>query len=205
MSSRPDLEPLLLIIEELTALLESLNIPHVIIGGIASSFLGRPRMTKDIDVLVILDNEKWPDLIEQASKAGFDTRISESLKFARENRVLLLRHRQSSIEIDISFGLLPFEKEAIRNKTIFAVKGISVPLPSPEDLIIMKALPSRSKDLEDIEGIINANPDINLRRIRRYVKEFSEILTMPEISEKLEKILSGKQKRPKGKRIRQSE
>jgi hypothetical protein len=31
----------------------------VVIGGIAASLLGRPRFTQDIDILVMLENEKW--------------------------------------------------------------------------------------------------------------------------------------------------
>ena len=38
----------------------------------------------------------------------------------------------------------------------------SVPLPSPEDLIIMKAVAHRQQDLEDIRGIASCRQDLNI-------------------------------------------
>ena len=42
--------------------------PFVIIGGIAVSLLGKPRHTQDIDALILLDNEKWNELLNTAAK-----------------------------------------------------------------------------------------------------------------------------------------
>jgi hypothetical protein len=53
---------------------------------------------------------------------------------------------------------------------------LSVPLPTPEDLIIMKAVAHRPRDLADIEGILAGVGDLNLRHIRRWVREFAKVL-----------------------------
>jgi predicted nucleotidyltransferase len=55
------------------------------------------------------------------------------------------------------------------------VSGVRVPLPRPEDLIILKAVAHRPQDLVDIEAILAAQPRLNLRRVRRWVREFSVI------------------------------
>jgi hypothetical protein len=41
----------------------------------------------------------------------------------------------------------------------------------------------------DIENIIQANPNLDVDRIRRCVREFSAVLEMPEIHDALEKLL----------------
>ncbi|MBI5044130.1 MAG: hypothetical protein HZC10_09965 [Nitrospirae bacterium] len=46
----------------------------------------------------------------------------------------------------------------------------------------------------DIEAIRDAHPKLNLRRIRKWVKEFSAVLEMPEILKDLEKILKRQKK-----------
>ncbi len=46
----------------------------------------------------------------------------------------------------------------------------------------------------DIEAIQDAHPNLNLKRIRKWVKDFSAILEMPEILKDLEKILKRKKK-----------
>lgn len=41
----------------------------------------------------------------------------------------------------------------------------------------------------DIENTIQANPDLDVERIRRWVREFSAVLEMPEIHDVIEKLL----------------
>ena len=53
----------------------------------------------------------------------------------------------------------------------------------------MKAIAGRGRDIMDIENIIQANPDLDVERIRRWVREFSAVLEMPEIHDALEKLL----------------
>jgi hypothetical protein len=43
--------------------LEAAHIPAIIIGGVAASILGRPRLTQDIDALAIIPDADWADLI----------------------------------------------------------------------------------------------------------------------------------------------
>ncbi len=160
----------------------------VIIGGIAASLLGRPRTTGDVDVLIMLEEEFWKTFLNQGEKYNFFPRISEPLEFARQSRILLLKHKPSAIDVDISFAVLPFEKKTIFNATTVDIKGLLIRLPKPEDLIIMKAVAARPKDLIDIESIISTNPKLNYRRIHKTVQEFADAIDMPDIIENLEKI-----------------
>ncbi|OHE58811.1 MAG: hypothetical protein A2Z47_10090 [Thermodesulfovibrio sp. RBG_19FT_COMBO_42_12] len=56
----------------------------------------------------------------------------------------------------------------------------------------MKAIARRPRDIADIESILDANPGMNLERVRMWVREFSSTLEMPEILNDLETILSRK-------------
>jgi len=181
--------PLLSALKDLTAWLDSSRIPGMVIGGIAASLLGRPRATRDIDVVVWIAPDRWKSFLKAGRDHGFFPRLRKVLDFAKENRVLLLRHRPSGIDIDISLGALPFEEEAIRRAVKKRIKGVRVSLPTPEDLIIMKAVAHRPRDVADIESILDANPDLDTKRIRRWVKEFAGALEMPELLDDLEKII----------------
>ncbi|MEW6086806.1 MAG: nucleotidyl transferase AbiEii/AbiGii toxin family protein [bacterium] len=169
--------------------LKSENIKGIIIGGIASSILGRPRTTQDIDSVIIINPNLLNKFIEKGEKYGFIPRIKNVIEFTKKTNVILMKHRGTSIDIDISIGFLPFEHEAIENAVLMKIGNFSLPLPSPENLIIMKAIAHRPKDLIDIESILGANPKLDLKRIRKWVREFSSVLEMPEISDDLEKIL----------------
>jgi len=189
-----DLTPLLAVLRDLVAWLEYAKVPGVIIGGLAASLLGRPRLTRDVDALVLMDESQWADFLTSGTEHGFIPRRDDALAFAREVRVLLMRHQESGIDVDIVFGALPFEKEAVARATWIELDGVRAPLPFPEDLIIMKAVAHRPQDLGDIEAILAAQPNLNLRRVRRWVREFAAALSMPEILNDLEALLSQRKK-----------
>jgi hypothetical protein len=182
----------------LAAWLQAEQTPGVVIGALAVSLQGRPRVTRDVDVLVLLPEDRWPTFLKSGRAYGFVPRDPDVLAFAKESRVLLLRHQPSAIDVDVALGNLPFEEEAVARATIVQVGGASVPLATPEDLVIMKALAARDQDWLDIEGLLAAHPRLDLRRVRRWVREFANALDAPEIYGDLVKRLRTR-KRRKGK------
>lgn len=157
-----------------------------VIGGVAASLRGTPRFTKDIDA-VVLDLEA-ETLIGSAEDFDFVPRIPDALEFARGTRVLLLRYTPADIDIDVSLGALPFEEELVDRSTLMDVGETRVRVASVEDLIIMKAVAGRARDLADIENLLGINPDLDMDRIWTWVREFSSVLEMPEIQETLREI-----------------
>jgi predicted nucleotidyltransferase len=172
---------------------DATNVRAAIIGGVAASLLGKPRLTKDVDA-VVLDMDAQA-LIDGGAPFGFVPRIADAVDFARNTRMVLLRFSEGAIDIDLSLGALPFEYEVIdRSSMIDVSPGVSIRVASPEDIIIMKAVAGRGRDIMDIENIIRANPDLDVERIRRWVREFSAVLEMPEIHDALEKLLQRRQR-----------
>ena len=192
-----ELAPLLTILRHLVAWLQAGKVQGVVIGGVAASLWGRPRLTRDVDALVLLEEGRWGEFLAAGIGHGFLPRRADALAFARETRVLLVRHGESGIDLDLVFGSLPFEKEAAIRAKWVDLGGVAIPLSSPEDLIIMKAVAHRPRDLEDIAAILAAQPGLNVRRVRRWLREFSGALEMPEILNDLEALLSQRQKRPR--------
>jgi hypothetical protein len=101
------------------------------------------------------------------------------MEFAKKSRVLLLRHSASGANIDITLGVLPFEEEVVTRSKVYDTGMLSIRLPTPEDFIIMKAVAHRPKDLIDIQSIIDAHPDLDVDRIRRWAKSFTDVLETP--------------------------
>jgi hypothetical protein len=120
---------------------------------------------------------------------GFVPRVSDPLEFARKSRVLLIRHAETNINVDISCGVLPFEQEMIERSVEFKTGELTLKVASPDDLIITKAIAHRRRDLIDIDSLLDIYPDLDLSRVRRWVKEFAAVLEMPELVSDLEKLL----------------
>ena len=52
--------------------------------------------------------------------------------------------------------------EALTGSQVHLVGNLPLRLPCVEDLLVMKAVAQRPKDLEDIEGLLAAPPEANL-------------------------------------------
>ncbi|MBI3995338.1 MAG: nucleotidyltransferase [Nitrospirae bacterium] len=188
--AKDPLAPLVAVLRDLASWLQAGQVSGVVIGGVAASVLGRPRVTRDVDAMVLLDEGNWPKFLEAGARFGFIPRRPDVLTFAKRARVLLVRHDPSGIDADVAIGSLPFEQEVVTRLQWIQIGGVNIPLPTPEDLVVMKAVANRPRDLGDIEGILDANPKLDLRRVRRWVREFSSALESPEILRNLNAILA---------------
>ncbi len=184
--ARKYLNPLLAPLSALQNLLSEFNDQGVIIGGIAASLLGTPRFTVDLDAVLLIGLADIPELLQIATEQGIEPRISDAEGFARKNRVLLLRHVATGIEIDLALGMLPFEIEMVERSVLIDVGPIKLRLPTPEDLIILKAVANREKDLADIQAIAASNPGLDTARIKFWVDQFGEALNAPDLMKNIE-------------------
>lgn len=176
-----EIEPLQSPLAAVQKLLERFGNQGVIIGGVAVSVLGTPRLTADVDVVLLFSVSRLPKLFEVAAEFGLVPRIADAEQFARRNRVVLLRHEESGISVDVSLGMLPFEEEVVARSSVYQIGDIALRLPTPEDLIILKAVAHRPKDLLDIAEIFKSHPDLDRARVQGWVREFAAALEMPEL------------------------
>lgn len=170
--------------------LDAVHAQAVVVGGVAVSFLGRPRFTQDIDTLVILSETEWAAAVASAAAHGIEPRINDPVGFAHRSRVLLLRHKATAIDIDVILGGLPFEENAVAQGRTYSVGGVNIRLPRVEDLLIMKAVAHRPRDMQDIEGLLEAHPDADLLSVRQWVSEFATATSMSDLIEDFDKLLA---------------
>lgn len=80
-------------------LLERFDHQGVIIGGVAASVLGTPRLTADVDAVILLSVSRLPKLLEVAAELNLVPRIPDVEQFARRNRVVLLPRHPSQLKL----------------------------------------------------------------------------------------------------------
>ncbi len=165
---------------------------YAIIGGVAIGLVAQARATQDIDAVVWLDVEDFPAFLDSSASFGFLPRVPNALEFAMRSRVFLLRHKDTGIGVDISCGALPFEEEMISRALDFNAGDLTLKVATPEDLIIMKAVAHRKRDLIDIDNLLTVYQDLDLSRVRNWVREFAQVLEMPELVNDLENLLKGR-------------
>ena len=135
-------------------------------------------------------------LVEKAQTFGLTPRIPDAIPFARQSRVVLLKHDASGIPVDISLGLLPFEVEAVERSEEYQAGSLRLRLPTPEDLIILKAVAHRPKDMVDIAAIVAAHPNLDANRIAFWVQQFADLLECLNCGEMWKNCLSNRNPAP---------
>jgi hypothetical protein len=183
-------DEIVLALQDLLRWLEVTQTPYAIIGGVGVSLIAGARATQDVDAVLWLDTGELESFVQSGTPYGFIGRISDAPEFARKNRVILLQHQPTGINVDLSCGALPFEEEMIARARELVIGSVRIKVASPEDLIITKAVAHRPRDIADIESILNIEPNLDFDRIRFWVGQFAESLEMPELLEDLEKLLS---------------
>jgi len=131
--------------------LESRDIPYMVIGGVANLVWGVPRATLDIDVTVWVRPDREAGLIQELSRS-FSALPEAPARFVEETRVLPLR--VEGFKVDVLFGELPYEEQAIRRARSVELAGRRVRVCSPEDLVVHKIVSERPRDLDDVRSLL---------------------------------------------------
>jgi hypothetical protein len=140
--------------------------------------------------VALVPDDAWDAFLAAGERFGIVPRRSDALEFARATRVLLLRHQPSDVELDVSLGAIPFEIALVRRARTRRIGGVAFRIATAEDIVVMKALALRPRDIADIEGILSAMPDLALGRVRRDVESLAGELEGPDCLTELDRIVS---------------
>ena len=186
----PDTDRLLLVAaRDLVEALEEMGLAPTIIGGVAISLMTQSRHTDDVDVMILYDPEKASELIETLGIRGFQPRFQGMVELAREARMVTMRHVATNSVVDIALGCMPFEEEVQARAQVHQAGGVELRLPTPEDMVIFKAIASRPKDLEDIRKLALTYPNMDRKRIEHWVLEYGELMDSPDLWERTKALL----------------
>jgi len=146
--------------------LNELGIDYLVVEGLAVNFHGIPRMTYDIDLMILLQPENIIKLIAKFTQWGYRAKIPvdpwDLADEAKRNlwiqdkgmKALNFYSESSPIgEIDIVFDSpIPYDK--LKNRAIMVELQVEkIPTISIHDLIELKLRAGRKQDLSDVEHL----------------------------------------------------
>ncbi|MUG91119.1 hypothetical protein F7734_00825 [Scytonema sp. UIC 10036] len=173
-------------------LLESINVPYYISGGVASSIHGEARSTRGLDLVIQIKVSQIDFLVQTLEAAGYycPAGAVEDMKQERE-KTLSITHMETIANADLIVmdNSSPFAISQMSRRILLDVEGMQeFWIASPEDLILQKLLwgkGSRSeKQWRDVLGILKLQSG-NLNYI--YLTEWAERLN---IFDELEQALT---------------
>jgi len=143
-------------------------------GAIAYNYHGPPRLTLDVDVLVLVPDSRIPALLEELRSEGClhgdaDPRPIEIGAVLADLRspAPLVTFRCRGIRIEIFAPWHPFHHRVLDRSPRRDLAGREIRIHAAEDLIVFKKIFDRPKDLMDIKAMLMARRgELDLARIR---------------------------------------
>lgn len=158
-----------------------------VFGAQAVLLWGRPRLTMDVDVTARLGPLSAESLVALLGREGFTLRLNATPDFVRRTRVLPFTHEPSGLALDIVLAGPGLEDEFFERRAWVDMGGVSIPVISPEDLVVTKVLAGRGKDIEDIRGILaERGGQLDIGRVRTVLRMLEEALGQSDLLPLLE-------------------
>ena len=120
-------------LEEVISVMREAGIAFLLIGGMSAATFARPRMTDDIDVFVRPGAASH--VLEALAAAGFETTV--------EDPSWLYKAWKYGVLVDVIFrssGDVYVDDEMLERADLQEHWGVTAPLISPEDLLVIKAV-----------------------------------------------------------------
>jgi uncharacterized nucleotidyltransferase DUF6036 len=187
-SAPPPIAELLAQLQEVFA---RLGVRWFLFGAQAAILHGVARLSADVDVTVDLGGRSSTDLAGALAEAGFDLRVADIDGFVEATRVLPFVHRASRIPVDVVLAGPGLEEQFFDRVEERIIGNARVPVVSAADLVVMKVLAGRARDLDDVVAIIHARGhELDWQRIRTTLSLLEQALARRDLVSELERLVA---------------
>ena len=169
---------------------DSLGVRWYLFGAQAAIFHGVARLTADVDVTVLPEVHSTDRLASVMEANGFRLRVTVTDDFVAKTRVLPFVHSSTRLPVDVVLAGPGIEEQFLDRAELHVLEGVRVPIATVEDLVTMKILAGRPKDLDDAKGMLRArSEEIDLDHVRRMLQLLEEALSQSDLIPQLEQLI----------------
>ena len=154
--------------------LTELNIEYAVMGGLAVRAHAIPRPTNDVDLTIALSRESLPNWFEHLENRGVtvpETYRSGWVDSVAGMPIIKLKtylDPKQSVDIDVFLAESEFQSTILLRKVQVEVEGRPIWLISAEDLILLKLIASRPRDLIDVADILFVQGELDQDYMRQW-------------------------------------
>lgn len=151
----------------LADVLERAAIPYAIGGALALAYFAPPRATVDVDINIFLPPATaLPRILDALTAAGF---VADSPDTVAATAMVdgQFRGRLAGIRVDVFVPAIAFYAEIATRTVQVPMLGRPIDILGPQDLLTLKMMFFRRKDLADVEAVLRHPPaGVSLDEIR---------------------------------------
>jgi len=147
-----------------------------VFGAQAVIAAGVPRATADIDITV--ESADTVGLVSRLKKAGFALRPEAAdPSFVRVTRVLPFQHTRTGYGLDVVLAGPGLEEQFLGRVRRRRIGRALVPFIDTNDLLVLKVLAGRPKDLEDVGALLRTGSnEIQVSTVRTQLADVERLI-----------------------------
>jgi hypothetical protein len=156
--------------------LEKLQLRYAVMGGFAVRVWSIPRATWDVDVTVAAEPDDLARLQREFEGRGYSMpAVYDSGWRDAVGGMPVVKFRWyvpgGDLDVDIFLVETPFQQSLIQRRRRAPADGIDMWVASAEDLILLKLVASRRRDLVDVADILFMQGQLDEKYMRRWATE----------------------------------
>jgi hypothetical protein len=110
--------------------------------------------------------------------------------------VLPAYHAATGLPVDVVLAGPGPEERFLEGVVELRLEGEAIPVPRVEDLVVMKVLAARPKDLDDVVAILAARPTADITYARDLLAEIEAAIDQSDLVPALDAALARARRRP---------
>ena len=164
--------------------LESLGVPYMVAGSVASSHHGLPRATNDADIVIDPTPEGLEALVTALAADGYYVDAKVARDALRARRLFNVIDPESAFKVDLIIRKeRPFSREEFSRRERRDLGGLAASVATPEDTILSKLEWARKgggsdRQIEDALGVLRVGAD---RIDRSYIARWAAALGVEDL------------------------
>jgi hypothetical protein len=149
------------------------SIPYMITGSQAFLLYGKPRLVRDIDIIIGLDARCTNLLLSILQEMALLPVPDDPKAFVKQTMVLPALDEPTGVRVDFIISSSAYEEQALKRVRRVRLNDHPLCFASPEDVIIHRVLVGQFGDQEDVRSILVSHlNNLDLPYIRRWLREF---------------------------------
>jgi predicted nucleotidyltransferase len=152
--------------------LQKEGIEYAIGGAIALGYYANPRATVDVDINIFVPpREGLSEVLEVLTQTGFvaDNPATVERTVTDDGQ---FRGRIENVRVDVFMPAIEYYASLSDRKREVNLLGRPMYVVGPEDLVTLKMMFFRRKDLADVEAVLRGDEPLDLERVRETLLEF---------------------------------
>jgi hypothetical protein len=184
---------LLRLISDLADVFDRVGSRYAFGGALANNYWGILRTTQDVDCLVLTPAVQYQRLADELNRIGCVVRkegtdetvtVAEMRRQEQERKLIELWRSDARAELFVPY--LPLQDEILRRAVRLPFQIRTINVTTAEDLVLLKMMFHRPKDLIDVRGILWTQGE---KLDIAYIRDWSVRMLQDDVAAELEQLV----------------